>query len=210
MSHLVLARHGESQFNAKSLWTGIWDVPLTKKGRHEAMLMAAAIKDLKPDVAYTSALSRAKDTLEIILHTNEWNKVPVHADASLNERDYGDLTGMNKWAVEEKYGQSQFNKWRRGWNEPVPDGETLQTVFRRAIPYFDKHVLPDLIAGKDVILVAHGNTLRALIKSLDELTDRQVENLEMPFGEILVYEQDSAGNLARKETLKIDTTPPPA
>src|SRR3712207_4590735 len=127
MPHLILTRHGQSQFNAKSLWTGNWDVPLTAQGRHEAQLMAAAIKDIKPAVAFASALSRATETLSIILAHNHW-KPKVYADAALNERDYGDLTGMNKWVVEERYGEAQFNKWRRGWNEPVPGGETLKQV----------------------------------------------------------------------------------
>jgi 2,3-bisphosphoglycerate-dependent phosphoglycerate mutase len=210
MAFLVLARHGESQFNAKSLWTGIWDVPLTKKGRHEAGLMAKTVHDIKPAVAYTSALSRAQDTLGVILEHNHWTKVPVHPDPALNERDYGDLTGMNKWAVEEQYGAKQFNSWRRGWNEPVPGGETLKMVFQRAVPYFEKHVLPDLKHGHNVLLVAHGNTLRTLIMYLDELSSTQVQNLEMPFGQVLVYTLDSHGKVLAKTIRKIDSAAPPA
>ncbi len=209
MSYLILARHGESQFNAKSLWTGIWDVPLTKKGRHEASLMARAIADVKPARAYTSALSRATETLSIILGDNHW-KPAVAADAALNERDYGDLTGMNKWTVEEQYGKEQFSKWRRGWNEPVPDGETLQDVYHRAVPYFQKRVLPNLKHGKNVLLVAHGNTLRALIKHLDGLSDEQVQSLEMPFGEVIVYEMDRQGRVKGKDVRKIPIIPAPA
>jgi 2,3-bisphosphoglycerate-dependent phosphoglycerate mutase len=208
MTYLILARHGQSQFNAKSLWTGTWDVPLTKQGRHEATLMAKDIKDIKPAVAYSSVLSRARDTLEIILSENKWTRVPIHESASLNERNYGDLTGMNKWAVEEQYGTKQFTKWRRGWNEPVPDGETLQMVFRRVVPYYEQHILTDLKHSKNVLIVAHGNSLRALIKYLDELSDRAVEALEMPFGEILVYTLDDSGAVTNKEIRKItDETP---
>ncbi len=203
MPYLTLARHGESQFNAKSLWTGIWDVPLTKKGRHDAVLMAHVLKDTKPDVAYTSALSRAKDTLDIILATNHWTHVPVTSNPALNERDYGDLTGMNKWAVEEQYGEKQFQKWRRGWDEPVPEGETLKMVYRRAIPYFDTHILADLKHGKDVIITAHGNTLRAIIKHLDELDNQQVQQLEMPFGVVIVYTLDKHGTVLAKEVRKV-------
>jgi 2,3-bisphosphoglycerate-dependent phosphoglycerate mutase len=209
MPYLILTRHGESQFNAKSLWTGTWDVPLTKKGRHEATLMARAVKDVKPAVAYTSALSRATETLTIILATNRW-KPKVAADAALNERDYGDLTGMNKWAVEEQHGEAQFNKWRRGWDEPVPGGETLKDVYARAVPYFKKHALSDLEHGKNVLITAHGNTLRALIKYLDKLTDDQVQNLEMPFGQVLVYAFDDKGHLTGKDTRHIDSVAPPA
>jgi len=210
MSHLVLARHGESAFNAKSLWTGTWDVPLTEKGRKDAALMAKTIKDIKPAVAYTSLLSRARDTLEIILDTNKWARVPIYASAALNERDYGDLTGMNKWAVEEQYGEEQFNKWRRGWNEPVPNGETLKQVFRRVAPYYDTHIQRDLKHGKNVLVVAHGNTLRALMKYIEELSDKQVESLEMPFGTIAVYEYNAHGKLTGKSQLEIKSTAPPA
>jgi 2,3-bisphosphoglycerate-dependent phosphoglycerate mutase len=210
MSFLVLARHGESQFNAKSLWTGIWDVPLTKQGRHEASQMAHATKDIRPAVCYTSALSRAKDTLAIILKDNDWTKIPVHSDPAFNERDYGDLTGMNKWVVEEHYGRTQFDKWRRGWDEPVPDGETLKMVYRRVIPYFEKHVLTDLEHGKNVLVTAHGNTLRALIKYLDDLSDVQVQGLEMPFGQILIYDFDPKGHVTSKIIRKIEIKPPPA
>ncbi|HUD10839.1 MAG TPA: 2,3-diphosphoglycerate-dependent phosphoglycerate mutase [Candidatus Saccharimonadia bacterium] len=204
MTYLILARHGESQFNAKSLWTGTWDVPLTKKGRRQATLMAKAVKDLKPKVAYTSLLSRAHETLDIIASTNKWARLTIRTAGEFNERNYGDLTGMNKWAVEEQYGEKQFNKWRRGWDEPVPDGETLKMVFRRVVPYYEQHVEPDLAHGKDVLIVAHGNSLRALIKYLDELSDRQVEALEMPFGEVLVYEMDNHCHVKGKEVRKLE------
>jgi 2,3-bisphosphoglycerate-dependent phosphoglycerate mutase len=202
MSQLILARHGESQFNAKSLWTGNWDVPLTDHGREDAVKMARAIRDFKPAVAYTSALNRAKDTLSVLLETNHW-RVPVHADKALNERDYGELTGMNKWVVEEHYGRDQFNKWRRGWDEPVPKGETLKQVFKRVVPYFDSHVLPDLKNQKTVLIVAHGNTLRALMKSLDDLSDVEVTGLEMPFSEIFVYTFDKAAKVTHKQIVKL-------
>jgi 2,3-bisphosphoglycerate-dependent phosphoglycerate mutase len=210
MAHLILARHGESQFNAKSLWTGIWDVPLTQRGRQEAVMMAEAIQDTKPDVAYTSLLSRARDTLQIILSHNHWEHVPIHADAALNERDYGELTGMNKWAVEERFGESKFQHWRRGWDAPVPDGETLKMVYRRAVPYFEDHPLDDLKHGRDVIIVAHGNSLRTLIKHLENLDAHQIENLEMPFGVVLLYTFDKHGEVIAKEVRRLDIQRPPA
>ncbi|MDF2460766.1 MAG: 2,3-bisphosphoglycerate-dependent phosphoglycerate mutase (phosphoglyceromutase) (pgam) [Candidatus Saccharibacteria bacterium] len=210
MAHLILTRHGESQFNAKSLWTGTWDVPLTHKGRGEAKQMAALIKDTPPKVAFTSLLSRAKDTLAIILDTNHWTHVPVHSDAALNERDYGELTGMNKWAVEERFGEKQFQRWRRGWDDPVPDGETLKQVYRRAVPYYDANILPELKHDHNVLVTAHGNTLRALIKHLDELDSNQVQQLEMPFGEVLIYTFDKHGKVLAKERRKLDIDRPPA
>jgi 2,3-bisphosphoglycerate-dependent phosphoglycerate mutase len=210
MPYLTLVRHGESQFNAKSLWTGLWDVPLTHKGRHQAVLMAKVLKDSPPDTAYTSMLSRAHETLDIILTTNHWDKVTVQADPALNERDYGDLTGMNKWAVEATYGKAQFQKWRRGWDEQVPNGETLKTVYRRVIPYFDTHIMDDLKHDKDVIVAAHGNSLRTIIMHLDQLTPQQVTHLEMPFGVVIVYTFDEHGVLQAKDIRKFQTTPTPA
>jgi 2,3-bisphosphoglycerate-dependent phosphoglycerate mutase len=209
MTKLILVRHGESQFNAKSLWTGIWDVPLTAKGTHDAALTAAALKHYKPAVAYTSKLSRAADTLNIILDENRWD-IPVHASAALNERDYGDLTGMNKWAVEDQYGREQFTKWRRGWDEPVPGGETLKMVYARVVPYFEKHILPDLKNGKSVIIAAHGNSIRALMKYLDHDTPAQIEAVEMLFGEIVTYEVNAHGKVSDKNVIKLDVSTTPA
>jgi 2,3-bisphosphoglycerate-dependent phosphoglycerate mutase len=205
MSHLILTRHGESQFNAKSLWTGIWDVPLTEEGRRQAAELAHLIKDLKPAYAFTSNLSRATETLEIILKTNHW-KPHVEADARLGERDYGDLTGMNKWVVEERYGEEQFNKWRRGWDDPVPGGETLKKVYQRVVPYYDTRIEPHLKHDQSVLITAHGNTLRALIKYLDDLSVPEVKALEMPFGEALIYTINTHGKVVGKEDRKLPTT----
>ena len=187
MPYLLLARHGESEFNSKNLWTGLTDCDLTDKGRGQASLMAGAIKDLKPDVAFTSMLTRAQDTLQIILQDNGWDKIPTYFNKSLNERDYGDYTGMNKLEVEKKVGHDQFVKIRRGWDEPVPGGETLKVVYQRIMLYFNEHILPEIKSGKSVLVVAHGNSLRALIKYLDNLGDQDIEAVEMPLVEILVY-----------------------
>jgi 2,3-bisphosphoglycerate-dependent phosphoglycerate mutase len=172
-------------------------------------MVGHAIKDLKPAYAFTSNLSRATETLEIILKTNHW-KPKVAADAALGERDYGDLTGMNKWVVEQKYGEDKFNKWRRGWDDPVPGGETLKQVYRRVIPYYDEHILPHLKKGDTVLITAHGNTLRALMKALDGLNNHQIQNLEMPFGEAIIYTLDAHGNVLKKDERKIPISPPPA
>jgi 2,3-bisphosphoglycerate-dependent phosphoglycerate mutase len=208
-TRLILARHGESEFNAKSLWTGQWDVPLTDKGRHEAELMGRLIADLPPAIAFASSLSRAQDTLDIILRENHW-RVPTHHNQALNERDYGELTGLNKWEVEDKYGQVQFQLWRRGWDEGIPGGETLKQVYQRAVPYYEQHILPELTAHRSVLLVAHGNTLRALIKYFDRLSDDEVQLLEMPFGEVIVYTCNEAGHPTSKEVRHIESMPPPA
>ncbi|GAC1371739.1 MAG: 2,3-bisphosphoglycerate-dependent phosphoglycerate mutase [Candidatus Saccharimonadales bacterium] len=203
---LILTRHGESEFNAKSLWTGIWDIPLTDKGRGQAKQMGEALSDFQPDVGFSSALIRAQDTLKLILATNDWD-VPVHHSHLLNERDYGELTGLNKWDVEAKYGAEQFTRWRRGWDEPVPGGETLKDVSNRAWPYFEEHILPLLRAGKTVILTAHGNTLRALIKHFDGVDEAGVEHLEVGFGQLVIYKFDENDQPIDKSIRRIDTTP---
>jgi 2,3-bisphosphoglycerate-dependent phosphoglycerate mutase len=209
VARLILTRHGESEFNAKSLWTGIWNVPLTDKGHEQAVQMGRALSDLKPDVGYSSALIRAEDTLKLIVQTNHWS-IPIHHVHQFNERNYGNLTGMNKWDVEEKYGRDQFLRWRRGWDEPVPGGETLKDVYNRTVPYFTGHILPELVAGKSVIITAHGNSLRTLIKYLDGISDAGVESLEMIFGEVILYEFGDADRPLAKEIRQIDTNPTPA
>lgn len=206
MPYLLLARHGESEFNAKNLFTGKTDVPLTEKGREQAATMASAIKDMTPSMAYTSALVRAQDTLEIILHENDWRNTPVISHEALNERDYGDLTGKDKAGLEQQYGTEQFLRWRRGWNEPIPNGETLQTVYHRVMPYFTDQILPNLKRGLNILVVAHGNTLRALIKHLDDLDDDQVQTLEMPLVEIVVYDYEV--RIASKQVRKFEAKLP--
>lgn len=203
---LILTRHGESEFNAKSLWTGTWDIPLTDKGRTQARQMGEALSDFQPNVGFASALIRAQDTLQSILAVNHWD-VPVHHSHLLNERDYGELTGLNKWDVEAKYGAEQFSKWRRGWDEPVPGGETLKDVYQRALPYFEEHILPLLKTGQTVILTAHGNTLRALIKHFDSIADDNVDHLEVSFGQLVIYQFDENGQTTAKQIRQIETTP---
>jgi 2,3-bisphosphoglycerate-dependent phosphoglycerate mutase len=203
---LILTRHGESEFNAKSLWTGTWDIPLTDKGREQARLMGEALADFTPNVGFASALMRAQETLKLILAANHWD-IPVHHSHLLNERDYGELTGLNKWDVEAKYGADQFTKWRRGWDEPVPGGETLKDVYNRALPYFEGHILPLLAQGQTVVLTAHGNTLRALIKHFDDIDDTGVEHLEVTFGQLVIYEFSADDQPTGKTIRQIETTP---
>jgi 2,3-bisphosphoglycerate-dependent phosphoglycerate mutase len=204
MPHLLLARHGESEYNAKLLFTGLADPPLTNLGRRQASEMAMSIKDLRPQVAYTSTLGRAKETLDIILVDNGWDMMPITSDPALNERDYGKLTGLNKDEIAKKHGQAQFLRWRRGWDEPIPEGETLKMVYRRVVLYFEVHILPHLRSGNSVFIVAHGNTLRALIKHIDGLDDAQVEQLEMPLQEVIIYNYEI--RVTSKQVRKTDAT----
>lgn len=199
MSYLVLVRHGQSEWNVKSLWTGWTDVSLTEKGREEAIHAGNLIKDIKFDFAYTSALKRAIETWDEIKKVIHEQKVPTIAAKELNERDYGDLTGKNKWEVKEKYGEDQFQKWRRGWSDLLPNGESLKKVYERVVPYYKKEILPKLEKGKNVIISAHGNSLRALIKYLESIPNGEISKLEMATGGVYVYKIDRSGKIIDKE-----------
>jgi 2,3-bisphosphoglycerate-dependent phosphoglycerate mutase len=201
MAYLVLVRHGESEWNTLGLWTGWRDIPLTEKGHVEARQAAEALDGIKPDVAYTSKLKRARQTLDDIMATLGLTNLPVIEDAALNERDYGDLTAKNKWQVQKEYGDEQFLKWRRSWDYPVPGGETLKDVYARVAPYYDQHILPQLKAGKNVIVAAHGNSLRALVKHLEHISDDEIPSLEIGTGEVYVYEVDPSGKITSKAIL---------
>jgi 2,3-bisphosphoglycerate-dependent phosphoglycerate mutase len=208
MAYLVLVRHGESEWNAKSLWTGWTDVSLSDKGREQAQNAGKIISDLHFDLCYTSALKRAKETWDEIRKENHWENVPTTEDKALNERDYGDLTGKNKWKIKEEYGEEQFQKWRRGWDTPPPKGESLKDVYDRVIPYYEKNILPNLEAGKNVIIAAHGNSLRALVKYLDKVPDDKIAEVELGLSEPYVYKIDENGNVVSKEVRSIGTKAP--
>lgn len=207
MSYLVLVRHGESEWNAKGLWTGLTDIGLSEKGREESRQAVQALKEINFQIAFTSVLKRAKETLDEI-KTQLVNKdFPIIENAALNERDYGDYTGKNKWQVKEQLGEEEFLKLRRSWDYPVPNGESLKDVYARAVPYYKEYILPELQKGKNVLVSAHGNSLRALVKFLDNIPDEEIANLEIATGEIYIYQMDKKGKIASKQTLKPDKVP---
>lgn len=209
---LVLARHSESEWNATGQWSGITDVHLTDKGFHEAVLMARALQSLAVpvDIAYCSQQIRTRETLEGMLNASQQFEVDIVPEAAVNERDYGEYTGKNKWEMKELLGEDEFNAIRRGWDVPIPSGETLKQVYERVLPFYLNTVLPLLKQGKNVLLVAHGNSIRSLIKYLESLSDEQISDLEMLFGEILVYDVDADGHKMSKSSAKIDSPPPKA
>ncbi len=209
---LLLTRHAESEWNATGKWTGLTDVHLSEKGFHEASLLGLSIKDLgiTIDEAYCSEQVRTLETLEGILNTAQQFDVPVLRHGEINERDYGEYTGKNKWDMKELVGEKEFNGIRRGWNHPVPGGETLKMVYERVVPFYKDVIVPHLNAGKNVLIVAHGNSLRALIKYIEKVSDEGVESLEMPFGETIIYDVDDKGYMQSKQDVKIDTQPPNA
>ena len=215
-STLVLLRHGESEWNALNLSTGWVDVALTEKGRAEAVnggkLLAEA--GVLPDVAHTSLLRRAINTAAIALDTADRHWIPVKRDWRLNERHYGALQGKNKSETLQKFGEEQFNLWRRSYDVPpppiepdspysqagdvryadieVPQTECLKDVVTRLVPYFETEIVPDLQAGKTVLVTAHGNSLRALVKHLDGISDADIAALNIPTAQPLVYRLDES------------------
>jgi 2,3-bisphosphoglycerate-dependent phosphoglycerate mutase len=210
MGKLIIVRHGESEWNATGQWTGLTDVNLTPKGMHEAELMGEALKDMRFDHAYTSEQIRTVQTLEGLLKGQGQTDLSYDRRWGINERDYGEYTGLNKWEVKEQVGEDAFNGIRRDWAYPVPGGETLQDVYKRAVPFLQKEVLPRLQKGENVLLVAHGNSIRALIKFIENVNDQDIAKVEMIFGTILIYDLTKDGHIANKEERKIDTVLPPA
>ena len=208
MGLLVICRHGESEWNLLSKWTGWTDVGLTEKGWADSVIMGSLIKNIRFDEAYTSALKRTHQTLDALLEGCGIVNLKTTQAAELNERDYGDLTGKNKWEVKAEIGEEAFNGIRRGWDYPVPSGETLKDVYARVVPYFEREILPKLQAGENILLVAHGNSIRALIKHLDQISESEMVNVEMPFGQLLLYKFEADNNLpTKKEILSVNIGP---
>lgn len=198
MPTLVLIRHGQSLWNAENRFTGWVDVPLTDKGREEARRAAKHLEGLKFDVAYTSALSRAQETLALILQELGLTKLPVIRDQALNERHYGDLQGLNKAETAQRYGDEQVKLWRRSYSVVPPNGESLELTARRVLPFYDRAIAGDLRQGKNVLVVAHGNSNRSLVMKLDNLTGEQVVGLELETGVPLIYELSTEGQVLSK------------
>lgn len=199
MAYLVLVRHGESEWNALGLWTGWTDVNLSEKGREEARKAGELLKDIHFDAAYTSALKRAQQTFEEIKGVlNQPELTPV-ANKALDERSYGDYTGKNKWQIKEQVGEEEFQKIRRSWDYPPPNGESLKMVYERTVPYYENEILPKLKEGKNVIITAHGNSLRALSKYLKNIPDDKISELEMGTGQPFVFQIDSDGSVKSSE-----------
>lgn len=200
---LVLVRHGESEWNKLNLFTGWRDVDLSETGVAEAHKAGRLLKaeGLHFDVAFTSALKRAQRTLDIILGELGQTDLETHKDLALNERDYGDLAGLNKDDARAKWGEEQVHIWRRSYDIPPPGGESLKNTAERVLPYYQASIWPELQAGKTVIVAAHGNSLRALVMQLDSLSEEQVLALNLATGVPLVYHLNSDGTAADKREL---------
>ena len=209
---LLIVRHTESEWNATGRWTGITDVHLSEKGFKESAMLGLALKksDIHIDLAYCSEQIRTRETLEAMLDTSQQFEVDIVASNALDERDYGEYTGRNKWEVKELIGEEAFNQIRRGWDVPVPGGETLKMVYERVVPFYTGTVLPRLRDGKNILIVASGNSLRALMKYLESISDKDVSQLEMLFDQIIVYDISADGLRAGSSVVQVDSTPPHA
>jgi 2,3-bisphosphoglycerate-dependent phosphoglycerate mutase len=198
---LVLIRHGQSEWNKLNLFTGWTDVHLTEQGINEAQEAGRKMRELgfKFDIAFTSHLVRAWKTLILILDELGQEGLRTINNKALNERDYGDLAGMNKDDARKKWGEEQVHIWRRSFDTPPPGGESLKGTADRVIPYFDKEIMPLVLEGENVIIAAHGNSLRALIMKLDNLSPDEVTKLNLPTGKPIVYRFYEDGSVASKE-----------
>jgi len=190
---LVLVRHGESESNAEGIWTGITNVALTPKGHADARRMGALLADLDFDRVYTSCMRRAEQTRDDLLDAHGPTTAVLKKTAALNERDYGEYTGLDKWAIQAKIGQEAFKDLRRAFDAVIPNGESLRDVYERVVPWYVANVVPLLLAGQRVLIVAHGNSARALRKHIEDVTDEAVANLEMDFDKIYIYDVDEYG-----------------
>lgn len=211
---LILLRHGQSEWNAKNLFTGWVDVPLSDQGRHEATHGGELMKqeNILPDIVFTSLLRRAIMTANLSLDAADRHWIPVKRSWRLNERHYGALQGKDKKAIRDEYGDEQFMLWRRSYStpppeielgsefsqdtdprysgEPIPRTECLEQVLERLLPYWDQEIVPELKTGKTVLVAAHGNSLRAIVKHLDQISDEDISGLNIPTGVPLYYELD--------------------
>ena len=193
MSHLVLIRHGESQWNLENRFTGWVDVPLTPKGEEEARAAGEKLKTFQFDCAFTSGLKRAQNTLRIVLEVIGQTTIPITEDKALNERMYGELQGLNKAETAKKFGEEQVKIWRRSFDVPPPGGESLKDTAERVLPYYQSQIWPALEANKTVLVVAHGNSLRSLVMHLEKLSREAVLELNIPTGAPLFYDLDDHG-----------------
>lgn len=200
---LILVRHGQSEWNLKNLFTGWRNPGLTEKGIDEARATGKSLKaaGIEPDFYYTSALRRAQHTLDLMLEEMGIQNVTITRNIALNERDYGDLAGLNKDDAREKWGEEQVHIWRRSFDVPPPGGELLKDTAARTLPYYEAEILPLLKSGKTVLVAAHGNSLRALVMAIEGLTPDEILAREIGTGEPTIYKIGPDGKLVERVTL---------
>ena len=205
MGKLFLIRHQESEWNAQGLWTGSRDIHLTENGFEKSREIGDLIADQTFDYAFASMQIRSIETLTSILEEDGKYSIPTEHVAALNERSYGDYTGKNKWEMEKEVGEEAFQKIRRDWDCPIPNGETLKMVYERSVPFFLEKVLPLLSQNKNVLIVSHGNTIRSLMKYIEQISDTDIATVEMLFSDVLIYHIDCEGHMINKEIRSLIT-----
>ncbi len=201
MSQLILLRHGESQWNLENRFTGWTDIDLSPKGVQEAIFAGLLLKPYKIDYVFTSALKRAQHTTEIVLEQSGKNHLPVAKDKALNERHYGDLQGLKKDDIKKEFGKKQLKIWRRSYDVPPPNGESLKDTQERVYPYYKEHIEPLLKKGKNVLISAHGNSLRAIVMFIEKLTPKEIVEIDIPTAVPYVYDLDADLNVIKKTIL---------
>lgn len=195
MARLVLLRHGESQWNLENRFTGWVDVPLSPRGIQEAKNAGDKLRGFTFNRAFTSVLARANETLRLALEGIGQSNIPIEKDKALNERMYGELQGLNKAETAKKYGDDQVKIWRRSFDVRPPGGESLKDTAERVLPYYESKIKPFLLKDETILIAAHGNSLRALVMELEQLTKEQVLELNIPTGAPLLYELDGHGKV---------------
>ncbi len=201
----IIARHHESDWNHKGLWTGMRDRHLTDYGFESSEKMGLLINDIHIDFAFASMQVRSIETLSSILEAKGQYDVLTEHSSAINERKYGDYTGKNKWEMEKILGEEGWNRVRREWDCPVPNGETLKMVYERTVPFFLSHVMPHIREGKNVLMVSHGNAIRSLMKYIEQIPDEKVKDIEMLFGAVVTYELDQDGHVVSKEVKQLES-----
>ena len=201
--NLILVRHGQSEWNAKNLFTGWKDPDLTEKGLLEAKIAGEQIaaEDINFDIMFTSVLSRAQRTGQIILEGINQTHINIIKNQALNERNYGSLAGLNKDDARKKWGEEQVHIWRRSFDIPPPEGESLKNTAERVLPYFNEEIMPKIKNGSNILIAAHGNSLRALIMELDSISSEEIVKLEIPTGAPIQYQFNENGEVLRKNNL---------
>jgi len=202
---LVFVRHALSEWNSLGLWTGLTDVHLSKEGFEVAKKVGELLKDFRFDYVFKTRLVRTQETLSAILDTNlvTSKDVPIEDSKEIIERDYGDYTGKNKWEVKKEVGEEEFQKIRRSWDCNISNGESLKMVYERALPFFLNKIMPLINDGKNVLVVAHGNSMRALSKYIENISDEGINDFEIGFDIATIYDLDNNGHIISKEILKV-------
>lgn len=202
---LIVARHHESEWNRRGIWTGSRDISLTPHGRIMSGKMGLLVKDIRVDCAFASEQVRSQETLALMLEAIGARNIPIEHSPALNERDYGDYTGKNKLEMKELLGHEEYDRVHREWNCQIPHGETIKMVYERAVPYYKSAIVPVLLKGKNVLLVSHGNAIRALMKYIEDIPDDKVKDLEMLFGSVVVYIVDANGRMTSQEIRTLES-----